>query len=86
IARSILVKLGAQEALIDEVCDIIAHQHHPRPAESLNFKVVYDSRLLENIEADRKNGPMDPERLADWIERSFLTAGGRDEARETLLK
>ena len=29
IAREILARLGAREELIDEVCDIIAHHHHP---------------------------------------------------------
>ena len=30
IARDILVKLGAREELIEEVCDIVGHHHHPR--------------------------------------------------------
>jgi hypothetical protein len=29
IAREILMRLGAREELIDEVCDIIGHHHHP---------------------------------------------------------
>ena len=30
IARAILTKLGANEQLIDEVCDIVSHHHSPR--------------------------------------------------------
>ena len=43
-------KLGAQPDLIDEVCDIIAHHHHPRAEETVNYKSVYDADLIVNLE------------------------------------
>ena len=46
IARSIMENLGASPPLIDEVCDIIRHHHHPRKEETLNFKVLYDADLI----------------------------------------
>jgi HD superfamily phosphohydrolase YqeK len=85
IAESILIKLGAKEDLIAEVCDIIAHHHQPRSDDSLNFKVVYDADLLENSDERQKKKPVDPVKLAERIERFFLTESGREFAKEVLL-
>jgi len=86
IARSILIKLGAKEDLIDAVCDIIGHHHHPGAEENLNFKVVYDADLIVNLEEKQKENLSAPEKLAGIIEKSFLTQSGREEARAALLK
>ncbi|MFC1488404.1 HD domain-containing protein [Thermodesulfobacteriota bacterium] len=85
IARSILIQLGAKEALIDEVCDIIGHHHHPRPEETLNFKVLYDADLITNLEEKHKNDPLDADRLDKIVGKSFLTDSGRQTAREVLI-
>jgi HD superfamily phosphodiesterase len=85
IAASILIKLGAKEALVEEVCDIVGHHHHPRSDETINFKVVYDADLIENIDEKQKENPLKPEQLAERIEKSFLTPGGSEVAKEVLL-
>ncbi|NWF57717.1 MAG: HD domain-containing protein [Syntrophaceae bacterium] len=85
IARDILTKLGATPGLIDEVCDIIGHHHHPRPEETTNFKIVYDADMIVNLEEGMGNGSRDPEKLKALIEKSFLTETGRQLARKTLL-
>jgi len=85
IARSIMIKLGAKEELIDEVCDIIGHHHHPRDEETVNFKVLYDADLITNLEEKHKESPMETERLNRVIEKSFLTESGRKTAKKTLL-
>lgn len=85
IARSILVKLGAQEQLIDEVCDIVGHHHHPRSDDNLNFKVVYDADLIENLDENVKENPAGRDKLAQKVERIFLTPSGREIAKEVLL-
>ena len=85
IARSILIKLGAKEELIDEVCDIVGHHHHPKPDDTLDFKVVYDADLLENMDEKQKINPVEPEKLAERIEKNFLTPSGREVAKEVLL-
>jgi HD superfamily phosphohydrolase YqeK len=85
IAKSILSKLGAKEELIDEVCEIISHHHHPTDDETINFKVVYDADLLENLDEKHKDNPMDHKKLEEIISQSFLTASGREIAREVLL-
>jgi DNA-directed RNA polymerase subunit RPC12/RpoP len=85
IARDILTKLGATPGLIDEVCDIIGHHHHPRPEETMNFKVLHDADLIVNLEESQGNGSRDPEKLKTLIEKNFLTESGRQLAKKTLL-
>jgi len=86
IAREILTRLGAREELIDEVCDIIAHHHHPRPEETLNFKILYDADLIVNLEENHKEQPIDSEKLAVIIRKSFLTETGKNLAAKALLE
>jgi HD superfamily phosphohydrolase YqeK len=86
IGKEILESLGARDELIDEVCDIIGHHHHPRPEESVNFKVVYDADLITNIEEKQKEEPADTEKLAKIIDKAFLTEAGRILAEKVLLK
>jgi HD superfamily phosphodiesterase len=85
IAASILIKLGAKEALVEEVCDIVGHHHHPRSDETINFKAVYDADLIENIDEKQKENPVEPAQLAERIEKLFLTPGGSEVAKEVLL-
>jgi len=80
-----MIKLGAKEELIEEVCDIIGHHHHPRVEETTNFKVVYDSDLIANLEEKHKESPIDKDRLTRIIDKSFLTESGREVARDALL-
>ena len=86
IAKAILIKLGAKENLINEVCDIVSHHHHPRPDDNINFKVVYDSDMIVNIEENMKDNPIDKDKMAEIIDKSFLTETGKIVAREVLLK
>jgi HD superfamily phosphodiesterase len=85
IAREILGSLGANEALVEEVCDIVGHHHHPRDEESINFKCVYDADLIANMEENQKKEAPTPETLGSTIENSFLTESGRGLAREILF-
>jgi HD superfamily phosphodiesterase len=85
VARAILEKLGANEKLIQEVCDLIGHHHWPREEETINFKVLYDADLIANLEEKKKESPMEKERLEKIIEKSFLTESGRKEAQRVLF-
>ena len=85
IAKEILIRLGAREELIEEVCDIIGHHHHPRAEESPNFKSLYDADLITNLEEKHKKDPMNPEKLEKIIEKSFLTDSGGNLAKKVLL-
>ncbi len=86
IARQLLGRLKAPAALIDEVCAIISHHHHPGREESVNFKVVYDADLIVNLEERQKEAPVEQGDLAALIDGEFLTAGGRALARKVLSK
>ncbi len=85
VAREILEKLGAEDGIIAEVCDIIGHHHTPRQEETANFKVIYDADLIVNLEEKQKESPSPPEHLAKVIEKSFLTKSGREMAEKALL-
>jgi putative nucleotidyltransferase with HDIG domain len=85
IAREILTKLGARDELIEEVCDIVAHRHHPRPEETVNFKCVYDADLIVNLEEKQKEQVSDAENVKKLIEKSFLTETGKGIARQGLV-
>jgi len=85
IARELLANLGADQGLIDEVCDIIGHHHHPRDQETINFKVLYDADLIVNLE-DKHEGAKSREKLTQVIDKVFLTDSGRELARSVLLK
>ena len=85
IAREMMERLGASEPLIEEVCDIIGHHHHPRDPETLNFKILYDADLIANIEDNHKGQPIDPDKVKKIIETSFLTEGGRKLAEKQFL-
>jgi HD superfamily phosphohydrolase YqeK len=85
VARELLEKLGAKEDLVEEVCDIIGHHHHPGDEETLNFKVLYDADMLTNMdECEKKNG-VDPQEFSKKIDRLFLTDSGKELAKEVLM-
>jgi HD superfamily phosphohydrolase YqeK len=85
IAKSILIKSGAQEALIEEICDIVGHHHHPRADDTTNFKAVYDADLIENLDEKQKETQVDKDTLSEKIDEIFLTPTGRETAKEVLL-
>jgi HD superfamily phosphodiesterase/Zn ribbon nucleic-acid-binding protein len=86
VARKILADLGAREALIDEVCDIISHHHHPKDSETLNFKVVYDADILANMEDCRGKEQIDADTLAQKIDKIYLTDAGKELAGQMLIQ
>ena len=85
VAREILEKLGAMGGIVDEVCDIIGHHHHPQSDDSLNYRVVYDADLITNMEEQQKEAPLAVDILETKIADTFLTDSGQKEARAVLL-
>lgn len=84
VAEAILKKLGAEQRLIDVVCDIIGHHHHPRPEETINFKILYDADLIVNLEEKHAEQPLAEETLKAAIEKSLLTESGKKLAQKIL--
>jgi HD superfamily phosphodiesterase len=85
VARQLMEKLGAKKELVDEVCDIIAHHHHPRAEETLSFKVLYDADMLTNMYECKDGKQLEKEQFSAKIDRLFLTESGRQLAKEVLL-
>ncbi len=85
IARAILEKLKAKAPVIQEVCDIIGHHHHPRNDETSNFKVVYDADQIANLEEAQKGAPRERDRLKKQIAKTMLTESGKQTAEAVLL-
>lgn len=80
IAEDILMKLNLQKGIVNEICDIIGHHHHPRAKETLNFQILYEADCLVNIEEDRIYEK--PGKLDEVISEVFQTATGKRLARE----
>ncbi len=86
VARALLEKLDADQQLIDEVCDIVAHHHNPRPEETNNFKIVYDADLLANLEDRKTKHGANKKLLEKLVDKRFLTHAGKELARSILLQ
>jgi len=85
IAREILARLGAQDALIEEVCDIVGHHHHPREEETLNFKIVYDADWIVNMEEAGSDKERDETRLSRLAREKLFTDAGKKTAETVLI-
>lgn len=86
VAREILETLKAERKLVDEVCDIISHHHSPGEEETINFKVLYDSDLIVNLDEQYQEKKTTKERLEKIVQGSFLTESGRKTAKRALMK
>lgn len=49
IARRIMEKLNFEEAVIKEVCDIIASHHSPGEVDTSNFRILYEADRLASL-------------------------------------
>jgi HD superfamily phosphodiesterase len=75
IAKEMLEKLDVHKEMVDEICDIIGHHHHPREEETLNFQILYEADWLVNME--EKGLPQDRKEVQSMIEKYFRTEAGR---------
>ncbi|MDY6934073.1 MAG: HD domain-containing protein [Spirochaetota bacterium] len=85
IAREMLSNLVADQSLIDEVCDIVGHHHHPREHDTINFRSVYDADTIVKIEEEQKDAENGTAKLEGIIQRDISTKGGRELAKRILL-
>jgi len=79
-AEEILMKLNIQKPIINEICDIIGHHHHPRERETLNFQILYEADWLVNIEEGGLG--KDSDKLKAIIEKEFKTVTGKKLAQD----
>ncbi len=85
-ARKIMEKIGAKEAMIEEICDIISRQYHPGAEESINFKVVYDSNIIADLEEENKTKPIGRENIKETLKTKLFTQSATERAEELLLQ
>ena len=81
IARSIMEKLGLDEAMINHVCRIVGSHHSARDIDTLEFRIIWDSDWLVNIpdeHADKTTAE-----LRGLVDRVFRTKEGRRLAEQT---
>ncbi len=86
IARSIFLKLGANDQLIEAVCDLITKLHRSPTEDNPNLRIVADALQIATLEKRQKEDSVDLERLEEAIADSLQTASGHRLARKTLLK
>ncbi len=85
IARELLMRLGAKQEIVEEVCDIIGHHHRPGDEETLNFQIIYDADFIANLEEENKDEKIDRDKLSVTIEKNLFTDAGKRLARASLL-
>ena len=86
VAKTLMEKLGAKQELMDEVCEIIGHHHHPKGDDSLNFKVLYDADMLTNMVECKDRKEIDEAQFLAKLDRLFLTPSGNFLAKEVLMQ
>ena len=86
VAKQLMEKLGAKQELMDEVCEIIGHHHHPNGDDSLNFKVLYDADMLTNMVECKDRKGIDEAQFLAKLDRLFLTQSGNLLAKEVLMQ
>lgn len=84
VAREILTGLAFDEAVIDEVCEIIASHHSPGEVDTDNFRVIWDADWLVNLgdEFDLK----DTAKTLEMIKKIYQTATGTALAEQIYLQ
>ncbi len=85
IARELLMRLGAKQEIVEEVCEIIGHHHRPGDEETLNFQIIYDADFIANLEEENKDEKIDRDKLSVTIEKNLFTDAGKRLARASLL-
>ncbi len=83
-AREILEKAGAQDPIIEEVCEIVARGNHPGDNDSINFKILHDAIVLAEIEEAGKEKPIEPDEAQKTMETRLVTDSARGRA-QTIL-
>ncbi|SHI70497.1 HD domain-containing protein [Malonomonas rubra DSM 5091] len=49
VARMLLADVGADESLIDVVCELVANHHTPNGVDSPEFRILWDADALVNL-------------------------------------
>lgn len=74
VAREILERLGAPEALVETVCTLVGRHHTPGGVDSPEFRILWDADALVNL-AEVVPGKT-PEQIRTILDRSMVTEPG----------
>ncbi|MCK5836016.1 MAG: HD domain-containing protein [Desulfobacula sp.] len=86
VAKKLMENLGAKKELVEEVCEIIGHHHHPDEDESLSFKILYDADMLTHMYECHGKNDVDKIQFLAKLDRLFLTESGNILAKEVLMQ
>ena len=75
IARSILEQMGYDPVKTDRVCFIIGNHHTPSKIDGLDFQILWEADLLENL--PYMDVSKDKDELKKCIDLNFLTDTGK---------
>lgn len=78
LARRILEKLEYDPDKTDRICYIVGNHHTASKVDGLDFQILWEADLLENMKA--MEIPRDPDKRKKLIAENFETKGGLQKA------
>ncbi|MBE0582922.1 MAG: phosphohydrolase [Desulfofustis sp.] len=79
-ARTVLTELGAKQAMIDDVCQLLAHTGKITSTDSPELRTLADARLITGIEDTVQQGQADNHHPIENLAEQLTSDGGRHEA------
>ncbi|KAA6315252.1 hypothetical protein EZS27_034258, partial [termite gut metagenome] len=76
IAAGIMEKRGYEQSIIDRVCYIIANHHTPGKINGVDFQILWEADLIENMQVMEL--VKDKTILKQFIEENFKTESGKE--------
>jgi hypothetical protein len=76
IALGIMKKHDYEQSIIDRVCFIISHHHTPKKIDGMDFQILWEADLIENLAV--MEVIKDAEALKQFISDNFKTDSGKN--------
>lgn len=83
VARILLADVGAEEDLIDKVCELVGRHHTSAGVDSAEFRILWDADALVNLServADKKR-----QAIEAILDKALVTEAGYRRARDIYL-
>jgi DNA-directed RNA polymerase subunit RPC12/RpoP len=80
-AREILLRAGAKDEVVEEVCALIEPSHSDSTSASPEVSTLADAFAIAQLENENKQQPIEADQFATFIEEILRTAAGRKIAR-----
>jgi HD superfamily phosphohydrolase YqeK len=84
VASGIMEKHGYEQPIIDRVCFIIAHHHTPEKIDGMDFQILWEADLIENMQV--MEVIKDAGELKQFISDNFKTDSGKELAFQRYAK